>query len=229
MQPIMKASVAEAVGTFYLCFIGAGSICLNALLPQGDKIGIIGIALAHGLALSVGISATMGLSGGNLNPAVSIALLATRKIDGARATAYILAQLAGALVAGVLLRWIFLDYVGAPTYLGVPGIGPGVSPWGTAVWVEAILTFLLLFSVFGTAVDPRAPRIGGFGIGLTVAFDILVGGPITGAAMNPARHLGIAIAAGHLDNWGIYWAGPVLGGVAAALLYNRLFLQKQTP
>jgi aquaporin Z len=217
--------LAELVGTFYLCFIGAGSICINSFLPAGEKIGLVGIALAHGLALSIGVSATMGISGGQLNPAVSVALFVTRKIDAARMGAFIVSQLLGALLAGLLLRAIFPSYIGQAPYLGVPGVIPEVGAW-TAVGIEAVLTFLLLFSIFGTAIDPRAPKIGGFGIGLTVAFDILVGGPLTGAAMNPARHLGIALAAGRLENSWIYWVGPILGGTAAAVLYQRFLLEK---
>ncbi|MGH9360884.1 MAG: MIP/aquaporin family protein [Thermoanaerobaculia bacterium] len=225
MNPVIRPCVAELVGTFYLCFIGAGSICMNEALPAGSKIGFIGIALAHGLALSVAVSATMAVSGGQLNPAVSIALYITKKIDGARAAAFIGSQLLGALLAGLFLRWIFPDQVGGPAFLGTPGIDePRISP-GEAVAIEAVLTFLLLFSIFGTAVDPRAPKIAGFGIGLTVAFDILVGGPLTGAAMNPARHLGIALAAWHLDRSWVYWLGPVLGAAAGALVYDRLILE----
>ena len=227
MQPIGKQFVAELVGTFYLCFIGAGSICVDA--SMGAKgYGLIGIALAHGLALSVAVSATMGISGGQLNPAVSIALFVTRRLDGARLGAFIIAQLAGAAIAGAMLRGIFPSYLGNPTYMGTPTLGPGVTAWG-AVGIEAILTFLLLYSIFGTAIDPRAPRIGGFGIGLTVAFDILVGGPLTGAAMNPARHLGIALVAGHLADLWIYWVGPVVGAVLAAVLYSKVILEEPPP
>lgn len=224
MPPLLRPFVAEAVGTFYLCFIGAGAICVNAL-PEGPGYGLLGIALAHGLALSIGVSATMAVSGGHLNPAVSIALFFTQKIDARRLAAYVTAQLTGAIVAGLFLCQIFPQHIGAEPYLGVPGISKAIGPW-TAVGIEAILTFLLLFSVFGTAIDQRAPRIGGFGIGLTVAFDILVGGPLTGAAMNPARHLGIALVAGHLQDWWIYWLGPVLGGTVGAILYDRLLLEK---
>jgi aquaporin TIP len=225
VKSIWRGCLAEAVGTFYLCFIGAGSICVNAL-KDGPGYGLIGIALAHGLALAIGVSATMAISGGQLNPAVSVSLWAARKIDGKRLAFFIVAQLLGAVVAGLLLRWIFPEYIGVKDpYYGVPGIGKDVG-LGSAVAIEAILTFLLVFSVFGTAVDPRAPRIGGFGIGLTVAFDILVGGPLTGAAMNPARHLGIALVAGRLENWWVYWLGPIIGGVAAALLYSKLLMEE---
>ena len=105
---------------------------------------------------------------------------------------------------------------------------------GKAILVEAALTFLLLFAVFGTAVDPRAPKIGGFGIGLTVGVDILLGGPITGAAMNPARTFGTGIVAflsGNLPTfWSqhvVYWAGPVIGAVTAALIYDRFIMEKK--
>lgn len=222
MQPVLRPFVAEAVGTFYLCFIGAGSICVNAHLGAPGY-GLLGIALAHGLALSIGVSATMAVSGGHLNPAVSIAMFFTGRLGVRSLVAYVMAQLTGAVVAGALLRWMFPAYIGAEPYLGVPGLGKDMGP-GMAVGIEAILTFLLLFSIFGTAVDPRAPRIAGFGIGLTVGFDILVGGPLTGAAMNPARHLGIALVAGRLDHWWIYWVGPVLGALGGAFLYDRVIL-----
>src|SRR5690349_12421582 len=103
-------------------------------------------------------------------------------------------------------------------------LAPGVS-FGTGVLVEAVLTFFLLLAVFGTAVDPRAAKIGGFGIGLTVAVDILVGGPLTGAAMNPARVFGTAIAAGFWDAHWIYWVGPIAGAAFASWIYTR-FLSK---
>ena len=129
---------------------------------------------------------------------------------------------ASAMVAGFLLRWIFAKYVGVEPYIGTPTIS--VEPL-QAVVIEAVLTFLLVFSIFGTAIDPRAPKVGGFGIGLTVTFDILVGGPLTGAAMNPARFTGIGLAAGHLDNLWIYWVGPVVGGTLAAILYTKFLLE----
>jgi glycerol uptake facilitator-like aquaporin len=94
--------------------------------------------------------------------------------------------------------------------------------------VEAVLTMVLLFAVFGTAVDPRGPRIGGFAIGLAVAADVLVGGPLTGAAMNPARWLGPAVVAGAYADWYVWWVGPLLGAAAAALVY-RLFLRPESP
>ncbi|MBI4582509.1 MAG: aquaporin [Planctomycetes bacterium] len=224
MNGLLGPCVAEAVGTFYLCFIGAGAICMNQQMgPQGY--GLLGIALAHGVALAIGVSTTMAISGGQLNPAVSVGLCLTRKIPAGKMAAFILSQLAGAVIAAVLLQMIFPEAVWKAVALGTPGLGKEVHP-GTGLVVEIILTFLLLFSVFGTAVDPRAPKIGGFGIGLTVFIDILVGGPITGAAMNPARHFGSAVASGTYADFWIYWAGPIIGGCLGALVYDRFILPK---
>jgi MIP family channel proteins len=220
----MKAYTAEFLGTFVLCFIGAGSICADAL--TGGKLGLVGIALAHGLALSVGITALGHVSGGHFNPAVTFGFLITGRLPAARAAGYVVAQLLGAFVGGLLVVAAFSPEVRALVGSGVPVPGEGVSAT-KALWIEAVLTFLLVLAVWGTAVDARAPRIGGFGIGLTVAFDILMGGPLTGASMNPARTFGPALAAGVWTSHWVYWVGPLLGGGAAALLYHGLFLRAE--
>jgi aquaporin Z len=123
---------------------------------------------------------------------------------------YIIAQCLGSFVGALLLKAIFPADIVAAAGLGTPAPAAGVS-FGMVVFVETILTFLLAFAVWGTAVDPRSPRIGGFGIGLTVLIDILVGGPITGGAMNPARVLGPALAGGGWDAHAAYWIGPDSG------------------
>jgi len=240
MQGIVQKLTAELIGTFALTFIGAAAILLNTW--TGGQPGLLGIALAHGLALSIAVSAAMNISGGHINPAVTAAMFATGRIKASLAIAYIIAQCAGATIAGFLLANIFGGLGGegmamtgraavVASKLGTPNFSALVTP-GTAVLVEAILTFLLLFAVFGTAVDERAPRIGGFGIGLTVAFDILAGGPITGAAMNPARTIGTLIGGGNAtaalwsQHW-VYWVGPVLGGVIAGIVYDTLISNRQ--
>ena len=213
---------AELVGTFVFVFIGAGSIITNTFVP--GALGLVGIAFAHGLALSIVISAFGATSGGHINPAVTIGFLVTRRITPILGILYIMAQLVGATLAGLLLRAVFPQAVWQAAQLGTPNLGPGVS-FGTGILVEAILTFFLLLAVFGTAVDPRAPKIGGFGIGLTVLVDILVGGPLTGAAMNPARAFGPALAGGFWQNDLVYWIGPIIGAVIAALLYEYVILR----
>jgi MIP family channel proteins len=218
MRVAWKPCIAELIGTFALCFIGAGAICSDTL--PGGKIGLLGIAVAHGLALSIGVTATMHISGGHLNPAVTAAFLATGRMKPEQAAQYIVSQLAGATVAGFFLKAIYDQKVWGRVHLGTPALGADVGP-GVGIFVEAVLTFLLVFAVFGTAVDPKSHKIGGFGIGLTIAFDILMGGPLTGAAMNPARAFGPALASGFWSNHLVYWIGPLLGGTIAGLVYDR--------
>ncbi|MDA1196918.1 MAG: aquaporin [Nanoarchaeota archaeon] len=216
-----QAYFAEAIATFGLVFIGAGVVLADAV--SGGKIGILGVAIAHGLVLMCMIYATAHISGAHINPAVTIGLLITKNIKAAKAMGYIASQLVGAIVAAVLLKIIF---VSAPTtaYLGTPVLASGLSVTG-AIIVEAILTFFLVFTIFGVAVDKRAPSgVYGAAIGLVLTFDILVGGILTGAAMNPARAFGPALVSGHFTNHLVYWIGPILGGIVAALMYSRFLL-----
>lgn len=227
--------VAEGVGTFALTFIGAGAILTTAF--TGGEPGLVGIAFAHGLILAIVVSATMNISGGHINPAVTLAMLLTGRIKGPRAFGYIVSQLVGASVAGILLMFIFksMGDVGAQAIvdckLGTPNLAAELSPW-MGVFIEIILTFLLVFAIFGTAVDPRAPKIGGFGIGLAVCVDILMGGPLTGAAMNPARTFGTLLgglsdtASLWSQHW-VYWLGPVLGALLGAFVYDKFIMEKE--
>ena len=229
---------AEALGTFILCFIGAGAICTSTLGGAAHE-GLLGIAIAHGIALSVAVSATMNISGGHVNPAVTVAMLVTKRINLAGAIGYIIAQLVGATLAGLLVLLIFRGMTAANVSvisscgLGTPAFGGTIST-GMAILIEACLTFILALAIFGTAVDPRAPKIGGFGIGLTICANMLVGGPLTGASMNPARTFGPGIVATFSDScrnfWAqqmVYWVGPIIGAVVAALLYDALIMQKK--
>ncbi len=221
-----KPAVAEFLGTFALCFIGAGAICTNQW--TNGAVGLLGIAIAHGTVLAVMISAMGHISGGHFNPAVTLGVLSANKIDGQRAATYVIAQLAGAVAAGYLLRLIVPTSVWQPVHLGTPGLREGITVMqGTLL--EAILTFFLVLAVFGTAVDPKGSwnAIAGFGIGTVLIFDILVGGPLTGAAMTPARAFGPALACGYWDHHLLYWVGPILGGVLAGFLYSGVFLGRK--
>ncbi|GMU36322.1 MAG: aquaporin [Phycisphaerae bacterium] len=239
MNDKLRNLTCEAVGTFLLTFIGAGAI-LTTTWTKGDP-GLVGIAFAHGIALAIAVSAAMNLSGGHINPAVTVSMLATGRIKAGDAVAYIIAQCGGATIAGVLLNVIFkgvgasgAGVLGADAItacqLGTPNFGAAV-PTGIAVLLEILMTFVLVYTVFGTAVDGRSPRIAGFGIGLSVAICILLGGPITGGAMNPARTIGTLIGGGsatsHLwsQHW-VYWVGPIAGGLLAAFLYDGLVRPK---
>jgi MIP family channel proteins len=215
---LAKKCVAEFIGTFALIFIGVGAIYHFGAVPGG----LLGIALAHGLAIAVMVSATGGISGGHLNPAVTFGLMLGDKIDLKGAIAYWISQLAGA-IAAAYLALIVLGKVAV--FNGTPALGKEVT-LGHGIIIEAVLTFFLVFVVYGSAVDTRAPKIGGLAIGLTVALDILFGGPLTGAAVNPARTFGPAVVGGQWAFHIVYWAGPLLGGGLAGLVYGR-FLIKQ--
>ena len=221
-EQYVKPVVAELIGTFGFVFIGAGSIVTNTY--SHGAVGLIGIAFALGLGLAIMITIFAATSGGHINPAVTVAFLVTRRIAPLLGLLYIVAQLVGATLAGLLLRAIYPQAVWQAAQLGTTNLGPGVS-FGIGVLIEAILTFFLLLAVFGTAVDPRAPKIAGFGIGLTVFVDILVGGPLTGGSMNPARTFGPALAGGFWQNDLVYWIGPIVGAIIAALIYEYVILR----
>ena len=222
----VPALVAEAFGTFLFFSVGAGAVVVAATAEGGGG-GLVGVALAHGLVLAVLVSALAAVSGGHFNPAVTFGVWIAGRIQTTLALGYVAAQLVGALAAGLFLRAIFDPSVD-PTGLGTPALGPDIGP-PTGILVEAVLTLVLLTAVFGTAVDPRAPRLGGFAIGLAVAADILFGGPLTGAAMNPARWFGPAVVAGRLADWYVWWVGPLLGAAIVGLLYRSVFLPAAEP
>lgn len=230
MNKLFPALLAEAIGVFALSFVGI--LAIYQLQGAGPA-GLIGVALAHGLILAIMISIFAAVSGGHINPAVTIGLLVGGKIKPGPALGYIIAQVIGGLFAGVAILAIFPHNDALKIILnGTPAIPKTVAgeftitPYSGA-FAEMIATFFLVTAVWGTAVDPRAPKIGGFGIGLTVAADILAIGPLTGAAMNPARATGPALAllfSGGKDyawatHW-IYWVGPVVGGIIASLIYR---------
>jgi MIP family channel proteins len=219
------ALVAEAIGTFLFFFVGAGSVVLNDYLASngGTGPGLLGVALAHGLALAVVVSSLGAVSGGHFNPAVTLAVWIMGKITPMRAGAYVVAQLVGGLAAGLALKLVFADAWQASN-IGTPALGAGITPL-LGIGIEAVLTALLVLAVLGTAVDPRGPKIGGLAIGLAVAADILVGGPLTGAAMNPARWFGPAVAAGAYADWYVWWIGPAIGAAIAALIYRSMLAE----
>ncbi len=221
--------VAEFIGTFALIFFGAGAICADQFLRSTNQgnLGLLGIALAHGLAIGIMVSAIGHISGGHLNPAVTIGFWVTRRITTFELVLYWIAQVAGGVAAAYVLRWVIPDDAWRAVALGTPDLARDFGRTAGMI-VEGLLTFFLVFVVFATAADERGAfgKIAGFAIGLTVTMDILMGGPLTGAAMNPARAFGPALAAQHWANHGVYWVGPLGGGVVAGYLYDALFLKK---
>ena len=221
---LLKRGAAEFVGTFTLIFIGAGSI----IATQGLNLTAIG--LAHGLAIGVMVSALGHISGGHFNPAVTFGFFVTRRIEPRLAAAFWFFQLAGAIVAALLLSWLLPQAQTDAVNLGAPSVGHGISA-GAGMVIELILTFFLVWVVFATAADPRGAfaTISGLAIGLTITLDIYMGGPYTGAAMNPARAFGPELVQNYWNNAWIYWVGPLLGGVIAALTYHHLYLRTLSP
>jgi MIP family channel proteins len=210
-----NAIVAEMVGTFLFFFIGMGSVAAAGV----DRTMI---AFAHGLALAVMVSALGAVSGGHFNPAVTMGLWLASRMTGRRALAYIIAQLIAAIAAAATIGYVFNS--SAAVTQNVPALADGVDPVRGLV-MEAIATAGLLVAVFGTAVDPRAPRtIGGLGIGFAVAAGILAIGPMTGGAMNSARWFGPAVVANDYTNLYVWILGPFTGAAIVAVIYRLFFL-----
>lgn len=216
--------VAELIGTFALIFIGAGAGALGIG-------GLVGVAFAHGLVI-VGIAYAYGhISGAHVNPAVTIGVWTAGKIETARAVSYIVFQLVGGLLGALALRWIL---GGTETGLGVTKLAHDLTVGNATINItptiglvlEAILTFFLANAVLNCAVSGKAGNLAGLAIGLTLTFSILMGGPLTGASLNPARSIGPALVVSDLNNLWVYIVGPILGGVAAGLLY-KLFLEER--
>ncbi len=224
MENTGRAAVAEFVGTFALIFFGAGTI----IATQG--LDLLAIALAHGLAIGIMVSMMAHLSGGVFNPAIQISLWVNGKMSSARTGVYILAELAGAVAAAYLLKYFFTEVQYDFVKGGIPTVVPGLA-LGKAALIEATTTFFLVWVVFGTAVDERGTfaKVAGLTIGLTITIDILATGGLTGAAMNPARWFGPALATSDWTNWWVWIVGPIAGGVIAGVAYAMLFLKSKDP
>lgn len=223
----MRQSVAEAIGTFALIFIGVLSIAAAGIAgaPAG-LVTLASIGLAHGLTIAVMVAALGAVSGGHFNPAVTLGFVVAGKMKPALGLIYWVAQLIGASAAGVLLASLFGP---GPVAGGTPDLGPTVGV-GAGIILEAVATFFLVLVVFGTAVDERAPAgVFPLAIGLTIALDIMAIGPLTGGAINPARAFGPALASGHWNHHLVYWLGPLIGGALAAFVRHHYLLTVSTP
>lgn len=220
---------AEFIGTFALIFFSAGAVCADQFLRttgQGS-LGLLGIAIATGLSITIMVSGLAHISYAHLNPAVTIGFWVTRRIHTVDAILYWVAQLAGAVTAAYFLKAVVPEETWRAVSLGTPDLARDFTR-SYGILLEALLTFFLVFVIFSVAVDEGciSKTNAGFLIGLTITIDILVGGPLTGGAMNPARAFGPAIAARHWANHGVYWVGPLAGGVVAGWLYDAVFLKK---
>jgi aquaporin Z len=218
-ESVFRRGVAEFVGAFTLIFIGGG-----AGVAAGND--LVAVALANGLAIGIMVSNLGHISGGHFNPAITLGFVVTRRITLPLAVAYWASQFAGAVFAALFLRFLFHMPHILPAVPKVSGIDAG-----RGLVIEMVLTFFLVGAVFATAVDPRGAfkSVAGLTIGLTITIDVLMGGPYTGAAMNPARAFGPQLIANFwADGW-IYYVGPAIGGVIAALAYEWLYLKPLQP
>jgi aquaporin Z len=226
-KSLSKALVAECIGTFALVFLGAGAGAIGAG-------GLVGVAFAHGLTLLAFAYAYGHVSGTHINPAVTAGVWAAGLIDTGRAVSYMVFQVVGGVLAALALRWV----LGGPeSGLGATELAGSLAVGGTTVtvtagvglFVEAVLTFFLVNTVLNAGAPGRATDLDGVAIGLVLAACILMGGPLTGASLNPARTLGPAIAADRYDDLWVYLVGPVLGGVAAGALWRTLLRPAARP
>jgi glycerol uptake facilitator protein len=224
----MKRTIAELVGTYVLVLLGTLSVVTMVVFFKGpDMAGLLLIGIAFGVAVMVMIYVFGHISGTHINPAVSIALWATGRFPTKDLVAYIVAQLIGAVLASITIVGI-VGQRAVDAGLGGTLPGTGVN-YGQAILSEAVMTFFLVLAVWGSAVDTRAPKgFAGLAIGFVVAADIWVSGPITGASMNPARTFGPLLTetfwSGTTDwaKFPIYLIGPIVGGLAAAFLYDYI-------
>jgi MIP family channel proteins len=225
MNRLVPALVAEFVGTFALILIGAGT----GALGFG---GLVGVALAHGLVIVAFAYAYGHISGTHINPAVTLGVLLAGRIDAVRAVAYMVVQLLGGIAGALTLCWV----LGGPdTGLGATTLARGLAVGGTTVTItpavgvllEAILTFFLVNTIMNAGVSGKATPLDGLAVGFTLTFGILMGGPLTGGSMNPARSLGPAVATGNYADLWVYFVGPALGAAVAALLYRGVLAERK--
>jgi aquaporin TIP len=242
-----RSVAAELIATGMFVFIGVGSVIVAKASLSEAGIGgatpgsgfVIAVAIAHGLGILLAVAATASISGGHINPAVTFAQVLTGKMRVSTGLLYVGGQIAGAILAVLLLKGIVagpmeaglgahgINVFNPDTGLGIldDQIGDGA---GAGLLVEIVLTFALVFVVFATAVDPKGPRhLAPAAIGLVIMADHLIGIPLTGASMNPARSFGPAVVANvWTDHW-IYWLGPLIGAGIAALVYEFAFLHRE--
>jgi aquaporin Z len=224
MKHALRHFAAEFIGTFALVLVGSLSLMMAQGTGAPASLTMLIVALAVGLVLAVMVSALMRFSG-HFNPAVTLGFLVARRIEAMMAGVYFAAQVLGAIVAAYVAKMTVPAVLFNATRGGSQIISLDITG-GQAFTLETIATFFLVWVVFGTAVDPKAPRIGGLAIGAMMTVGILMTGPLTGGSLNPVRALGPALASGVLEGQIIFWAGPLLGGALAGLLYDQLFLRR---
>jgi MIP family channel proteins len=250
MELNLRGLLAELLGTYVLVLFGAGATCAMFLLDT-PRYDVSSVALAEGFALAVLLTATVRVSGGCLNPALTLTLWVFKKLDGRKVLGLIAVQLIGAALAGLTVRFLFTEEVLVKSFLGTPHVTDSLRPPDpehptvrtlpvnalvTGFGLEVLFTALLAFAVFGTLFDRRAPQLGGLGAGLAQAAIIAFGFWITGGCANPARWFGTAVWEATVPTlWGqkpladhvVYWAGPLVGALLGGGAYSFLILPSE--
>ncbi|WP_242031449.1 MIP/aquaporin family protein [Coleofasciculus sp. FACHB-T130] len=214
-QSCKQQAIAEGVGTFILVFAGTGAVMVNQI--SDGAVTHLGISFVFGAVVAALIYALGHISGAHFNPAVTLAFWTSGFFPKRQVLPYILAQSLGAIAASALL-WMALGRVG-----NLGATVPLEGNWLQSLVLETVLTFILMFVIFGSGLDRRAPiGFAGLAIGLTVGLEAAFMGPITGASMNPVRSLGPALVGGIWQHHWVYWVAPILGAQLAVLIYSQL-------
>jgi len=250
-RSLLRAYLMELIGTFVLVFFCAGSVCVNHMTAAGQQPGtasltghqpgLVGMALAQGLILALMLAATLPVSGGYLNPAVTIMLWVFNRLDTIKAVWFLGAQFLGAVLAGMCIKSTFDMAVLRGAHMGTPHLNPivyetinrGTLLAGTGI--ELILTFCLALAIFSVTLEGFRSRSAAWGAGAAMIAAVVIGAPLTGAALNPARWFGtvlweLALGGGNpMADVFVYTAGPILGALLAGLVSFKMLKSEQTP
>jgi len=230
MYNLAQKLLAEFIGTLAIVMVSVGAICADQYLTVAGKPGLsaLGIALAYGMTVAAMIAALGRVSGGHFNPAVTIGLWVTRRLGSIDTLLYSAAQLAGAAGGTFMVKTIVPDSVWEEVALGTPALAPDFTRT-QAMALEGVAVFLWVLVFFATAANANGTsRTSGLAVGVTVAMCALFAYPFTGAALDPARAFGPALASHHWGNHGVYWVGPLFGGMLAGFIYDRFFRSAQS-
>ncbi len=212
-----KKYLAEALGTFCLVLAGTGVMIVDSVT---GNVGLLGISVVFGVVVAVMVYTLAGISGAHINPAVTLGFASVKKFPKREVPYYIASQLLGAGFASFLLLAIFGD-LGRKSFFGATLVNP-VFGWKIAFAMEILMTFLLMFVILGVTSREDITSVWSFAIGATVSLDVLLGGPISGASINPARTFGPSLVSGNFAFHWLYWIAPIMGAITAALVYEYI-------
>lgn len=222
----LRAYLAELLGTYAVVLFAAGAVCADAV--SGGKVGLVGMALAYGMATLFAGSCYGRISGGHFNPALTLSRLVVRRIELIKAVFYMIAQLVGATLAAMTLQAVLKqhpDLLVASPYLGaleLHGIG-----YKAGTLLEALGTFFVAMTAFSRDHETEEGYGSPIAVGMAVTACVLAIGLLTGSGVNPARAFGPSVITGYWTHWYVYWTGPLCGAIAAAWIHEHVYLEKK--